>query len=200
MEPGTGQGITGDNATETFALILAASVLFTTMLCYIIHQHPQWYLPTSPSTTGNLCFSKLLPPAHEYLHICTPWIGRARVPSLFWHSGAVFPLSNVWDSQWLLCAIWNRVHTESVNWKTEAPQFVPRGCFDIHCSTCGRSTVISILSSPSQPPNCICLTSRPSLGWKNPRWNQYQRNTPTPIPNPPNCIWVTSCPFLVGGV
>ena len=42
MEPGPGQGITGDNATETFALILAASVLFTTMLCYI-HQHPQWY-------------------------------------------------------------------------------------------------------------------------------------------------------------
>ena len=89
MEPGPGQGITGDNATETFALILAASVLCTTMLRYIIHQHPQWYLPTSPSTTRNLCFSKLLPPAHEYLHICTPWIGRARVSSkivlTFWH-------------------------------------------------------------------------------------------------------------------
>ena len=40
-------------------------------------------VPTSPSTTRNLCFSKLLPPAHEYLHICTPWIGRARVPRLF---------------------------------------------------------------------------------------------------------------------
>ena len=46
-------------------------------------------VPTSPSTTRNLCFSKLLPPAHEYLHICTPWIGRARVISkivlTFWH-------------------------------------------------------------------------------------------------------------------
>ena len=37
MEPGPGQGITGDNATETFALILAASVLFTTMLCHAIY-------------------------------------------------------------------------------------------------------------------------------------------------------------------
>ena len=56
MEPGPGQGITGDNATETFALILAASVLCTTMLRYIIHQHPQWYLPTSPSTTRKPLF------------------------------------------------------------------------------------------------------------------------------------------------
>ena len=47
-------------------------------------------VPTSPSTTRNLCFSKLLPAAHKYLHICTPWIGRVRVSSknvlTFWHS------------------------------------------------------------------------------------------------------------------
>ena len=53
--------------------------------CYAIYTN----ILNGTNITINLCFSKLLPPAHEYLHICTPWIGRARVSSkivlTFWH-------------------------------------------------------------------------------------------------------------------
>ena len=82
MEPGPGQGITGDNATETFALILAASVLFTTMLCYI-HQHPQWYQhhhqPRVTSVSPN--YYQLHTNIYTFAHHGSE--GRELVPRLF---------------------------------------------------------------------------------------------------------------------
>ena len=83
MEPGPGQGITGDNATETFALILAASVLCTTMLRYIIHQHPQWYQhhhqPGENSVSPN--YYHLHTNIYTFAHHGSE--GRELVPRLF---------------------------------------------------------------------------------------------------------------------